>query len=85
MKSKLTCLLLCFLFFACNNKNSLSFEPLTITTDSCENCTSVRIEIPQASGETKLSKTINNALEGEIIALLNFDEESNAQNLEEAK
>jgi len=85
MKSKLTCLLLCFLFFACNNKNSLSFEPLVIATDSCENCTSVRIEIPKANGATKLSKTINDALEGEIIALLNFYEESNAQNLEEAK
>ncbi|MEP2236828.1 MAG: DUF3298 and DUF4163 domain-containing protein [Maribacter sp.] len=85
MKSKLTCLLICFLLLACNNKNSLSFEPLTIATDSCENCTSVRIEIPQANGKTKISKTINAALEGEIIALLNFYEESNAQNLEEAK
>lgn len=85
MKSKLTCLLICVILIGCNNKNSVSFEPLTITTDSCENCTSVRIEIPQATGKTKLSKTINNALEGEIIALLNFYEESNAQNLEEAK
>ena len=85
MKSKLTCLLICFLILACNNNNSLSFEPLTIATDSCENCTSVRIEIPEATGKTKLSKTINSALEGEIIALLNFDEESDAQNLEEAK
>ena len=85
MKSKLTCLLICFLFIACNNKDTLSFEPLTIATDSCENCTSVRIEIPEATGKTKLSKTINAALEGEIIALLNFDEASNAQNLEEAK
>ncbi|WP_424003326.1 DUF3298 and DUF4163 domain-containing protein [Maribacter sp. IgM3_T14_3] len=85
MKSKLSCLLICFLLFACNNKDSLSFEPLTIATESCDNCTSVRIEIPEATGKTKLSKTINSALEGEIIALLNFDEESNAQNLEEAK
>ncbi len=85
MKSKLTYLLICVILIGCNNKDTLSFEPLTIATDSCDNCTSVRIEIPEATGKTKLSKTINAALEGEIIALLNFDEESNAQNLEEAK
>lgn len=85
MKSKFTCLIICILLFACNNKNTLSFEPLTIATDSCENCTTVNIEIPNAKGNTKLSETINSALEGEIIALLNFDEESNAQNLEDAK
>ncbi|WP_405412118.1 DUF3298 and DUF4163 domain-containing protein [Maribacter sp. Asnod1-A12] len=85
MKSKLTYLLICFLIIACNNKNSLSFESITIATDSCENCTSVQIEIPQATENTKLAKTINTALTGEIIALLNFDEESNAQNLNEAK
>ena len=85
MKSKFTCLIICILLFACNNKNTLSFEPLTIATDSCENCTTVTIEIPNAKGNTKLSETINSALEGEIIALLNFEEESNAQNLEDAK
>ena len=85
MKSKLTYLLICFILIGCNNKDTLSFEPLTIATDSCDNCTSVRIEIPEETGKTKLSKTINDALEGEIIELLNFDEESNAQNLEEAK
>ncbi|SIP97933.1 DUF3298 and DUF4163 domain-containing protein [Maribacter ulvicola] len=85
MKLKLTYILSCFLFLACNDKNSVSFEPLLITTDSCENCTLVRIEIPQAVQKTKLGKTINAALEGEIIALLNFDEESNAENLAEAK
>lgn len=85
MKSKLTCLIICILFFACNNRNTLSFEPLSIATDSCKNCTSVYINIPNATGSTKLSETINSALEGEIIALLNFDEVSNAQNLNDAK
>lgn len=85
MKPKFICLIICILLFACNNKNTLSFKPLSIATDSCENCTTVTIDIPKATGNTKLSETINSALEGEIIALLNFDEESNAQNLEDAK
>lgn len=85
MKSKLTFLFLTVLLISCNNKNSLSFEPLSVQTEACENCTSVQIDIPKATGKTKLSATINSALEGEIIALLNFDEENNAKNLEEAK
>ncbi|MEP5547545.1 DUF3298 and DUF4163 domain-containing protein [Maribacter dokdonensis] len=85
MKSTLSFLLFGLLLIACNNKNHLPFEPYTVSTDSCENCTKVKIEIPHATANTKLSKTINAALEGEIIALLNFDEESDATNLIEAK
>jgi len=84
MKSKFISLLICFLFIACSDEEALTFEPLSISNETCENCSSVLIEIPHALGMTKLSETINTALQDEIIALLNFDEESNAHNLESA-
>lgn len=77
--------LLFFLFLiACNNEETTTFEPLSITNNSCEDCTTVVIEIPKALGKTKLSETINTALQEEIIALLNFDEISHAQNINNA-
>jgi len=84
MKSKFVTLLVCFLFIACSDEEALTFEPISISSDPCENCTTVLIEIPHALGKNKLSETINTALQNEIIALLNFDEESNAYNLKSA-
>ena len=84
MKSKLLYLLICISLVACNTEESLTFETSIISNDTCENCTSVSIEIPIALGQIKLSETINIALQEEIIALLNFDEESNAQTIEGA-
>ena len=84
MKSKLLYLMMCFSLIACNTEEILTFETSIISNDTCENCTSVSIEIPKALGRIKLSKTINIALQEEIIALLNFDEESDAQTIEGA-
>ncbi len=84
MKSNLLYLLIFIFLIACNTEKSLTFETLAISNDACENCTSVSIEIPKALGQIKLSETINIALQEEIIALLNFDEESNAQTIEGA-
>ena len=84
MKSKLLYLLISISLIACNNEESLTFETLTVSNDTCENCTLVSIEIPKALGRNKLSETINIALREEIIALLNFDEESNANSIKGA-
>ncbi|WP_171017319.1 DUF3298 and DUF4163 domain-containing protein [Maribacter sp. ACAM166] len=84
MKSKLIYLLICMLLFSCENENKLAFEPLTISNKVCENCSTVKIGVPKALNKTKLGETINIALKEEIIAWLNFDEESNAQSIEGA-
>lgn len=84
MNSKLSYLLICILLIGCKNENELTFKPLIISNTVCENCSTVKIEIPKALSNTKLSQNINIALKEEIIAWLNFDEESNAQSIEEA-
>ena len=84
MKSKLIYLLTIILFIGCKNDSELTFEPLSISNEECEKCSSVKINIPKALGNTKLVESINISLKEEIIEWLNFDEESNAQSIEEA-
>lgn len=84
MKSIGAHLFVCLLLLGCKNENELTFEPLLITNKVCENCSTVKIEIPNALNRTKLGETINIALKEEIIEWLNFDEESNATSIEEA-
>lgn len=84
MKSTFLYLLTFILLLSCKNENELSFEPLSITNKECENCSFVTVNIPRALGKNKLVESINTALKEDIIAWLNFDEESNAQNIEEA-
>lgn len=85
MKTKLLYLLSFLVCIGCKQQeDTLTFEPYSIASKSCENCPTVSISIPKAMDKTKLSETVNIALREEIIALLNFDEESDAQNLEGA-
>jgi len=75
MKSKLYYFLLFLLFVGCQNETNLTFEPFVLAYETCDDCPEVSIAIPKASGLTKISKTINTALEEELISLLSFDEE----------
>jgi hypothetical protein len=84
MKIKLIYLLIIVLVMACKKEGALTFEPYSISNKNCENCSTVLINIPKALDKTKLGETLNTALQEEIIALLNFDEESDAQNIEGA-
>lgn len=73
------------LCFGCKKKvTTLTFEPYAISSESCVTCATLSISIPKALDQTKLSEAINIALREEIITLLNFDEESDAQNIESA-
>jgi hypothetical protein len=84
MKIKLIYLLTIVLVMACKKEDSLTFEPYSISNEDCENCSTVLISIPKALDKTNLSETINIALQEEIIVLLNFDEESDAQSIKGA-
>lgn len=84
MKIKFSSLLLVLIFIGCNEEHAVTFEPYSISSESCENCANVSIAIPKALAQTKLSEAINIALREELIALLNFDEQSDAQTIEEA-
>lgn len=84
MKIKFSSLLLLLIFIGCSEEYAVTFEPYYISSEDCENCANVSIAIPKALAQTKLSEAINIALREELIALLNFDEESDAQTIEEA-
>lgn len=72
------------LLLSCKNEKQLAFEPITITHKECNNCSSVSVNIPKAMGKSKLSTTINTAIKERIIAWLNFDEKSNAVDIDAA-
>ena len=72
------------MFFGCQNETKLAFEPHTFTNDTCSDCPQVSIAIPRALGQAKISKTINTALEEELISLLSFDDELEVSSIEDA-
>jgi hypothetical protein len=55
-----------------------------LTGPSCHDCTKVNIHLPRAAAKDKISSTINNALEEEMIAQLTFDEETEASDIDGA-
>lgn len=77
-----------FLVFAlligCQNDAKLTFEAQTIANEVCEDCPTVSIDIPKAQGTTRISKSINTALEEELIFLLTFDDEIEVNSVEDA-
>lgn len=77
--------LLFIVCFGCKKEaHTLTFEPFSIALESCVNCATLSVSIPKAMDRTKLSKAINRALREEIITLLNFDAQSDAQTVESA-
>lgn len=77
--------LLCFvLLIGCNDEHKLTFEPLIVSDNDCTECPNIAIEIPKALEPSKLTESINNALEEELISLLVFDDEFEATSVTEA-
>jgi len=84
MKSPIFYLLGLLLLIGCSSDNNLTFETISITEKDCPDCPDVSVEIPKALQTTKLSATINAALEEELISLLVFDDEVEPSSLNEA-
>jgi hypothetical protein len=85
MKHLLSFLIVLILTFAsCEKEDKIAFEPIVYLGDQCTNCTSVKISIPNALEDSKISKTINNSLKEEIIYLLTFEDGINVTTIEEA-
>ncbi len=82
--TRLVFLFIFMLIIGCNKTDTLTFEPLIIEEKACEDCTKVSLKLPNAIEKTTLAKTINTALEEEIISLLLFDEETETNNLNKA-
>ncbi|MEO9512322.1 MAG: DUF3298 and DUF4163 domain-containing protein [Flavobacteriaceae bacterium] len=75
-------LLLCTL--GCENEAKLTFEPLQIHGNACDQCPKVEINIPKALDKTAIAGTINTAMTEEVIALLSFDEEKEISSVADA-
>ncbi|MDB4291946.1 DUF3298 and DUF4163 domain-containing protein [Maribacter sp.] len=91
MKSALSCLLVFLLLISCSNSDKLTFKTLNINEQDslsdgkeCLDCPKVTIAIPKALENAKIAKTINTALEEEIISLLLFDDELTVNNMSDA-
>jgi len=85
MKTRIHCLFLVLLSISCQKKDyKLTFEPVTYSADACAGCPVINITIPKALEEAKIDSIINNALKEEIIFLLNFNDDSEATNIESA-
>lgn len=71
------CVFLLFLFLiGCQNESKLTFEPYLVETEPCDNCPKIDISLPKAIDNNRLARTINTALQEEVISLLHFDDES---------
>ena len=84
MKATLYSFLVFLLLIGCQNEANLTFEPYAFENESCKDCPEVSIAIPKALGRTKITKTINTALEEELISLLSFDEEMEVTSIDDA-
>lgn len=72
------------IFFGCQSDQKLTFEPYVFVNEACDDCPSISIAIPKALGISKISKTINTALDEQLIFLLSFDEELEAASIDDA-
>lgn len=84
MKHLLRSLLILLCLLGCKNENKLTFEPIIIENEICTDCPKVSIHLPKALEQTKIAKTINTALEEEIISLLLYDDEIEVTSLNDA-
>ncbi|MGB5458718.1 MAG: DUF3298 domain-containing protein [Eudoraea sp.] len=84
MKRNVTYLFFLALIVSCQDSGNITFEALTLAHTKCEECPEVSIEVPNALGNNKLAKSINRALQEEVISKLTFDDEINAETIQEA-
>ncbi|MGB5610753.1 DUF3298 domain-containing protein [Eudoraea sp.] len=84
MKRNITYLFFLALIVSCQDSGNITFEALTLANTKCQECPEVSIEVPNALGNNKLAKSINRALQEEVISKLTFDDEINAETIQEA-
>ncbi|HLT50934.1 MAG TPA: DUF3298 and DUF4163 domain-containing protein [Arenibacter sp.] len=84
MKTFFPCFLFLIAIWGCKNEGQLAFEPQEIKSESCGDCPQVIINIPKAQGNDPLSAAINNAIKEEVLSLLIYDDQMEANTIEEA-
>ena len=84
MKIRIICLFAVLLSLGCKKDGKLTFEPVSFTKNECSECPTINISIPKALEKNKIATSINTALREEVISILNFDEETEAIDIESA-
>lgn len=72
------------IFIGCKEDRNLIFEPSNFKNESCKNCASITILVPRALGNKKIDEVINTALREEIISILKYDDEVDANSIDSA-
>lgn len=84
MKHIITYLFLLVFIISCQDSRNVTFEALSLQNSKCKECPEVTIDVPKALGNNKLAKSINLALQEEVISKLTFDDEINAETIQQA-
>lgn len=84
MKIRIIYIFALLLCLGCGNDYKLTFEQVSFPEDECSDCPAISISIPKALGKAAINASINTALREEVIAILNFDEETAATTIESA-
>ncbi|WP_281541602.1 DUF3298 and DUF4163 domain-containing protein [Maribacter aestuarii] len=84
MKIRIICTLFLFACISCEKDGKLTFEATTFDQENCDDCPLVTITVPKALGTSKIVRTVNDVVTEEIISLLNFDEDNDAETINSA-
>ncbi|MER3375616.1 MAG: DUF3298 and DUF4163 domain-containing protein [Allomuricauda sp.] len=84
MKKYLGVLLFLWILVGCQTEHKLTFEPLNLQGESCQNCPEITINIPHALDDTGVATAINRSLREEVIALLSFSENEDVGDIDQA-
>lgn len=84
MKTRILFLFALLLSLSCKKDHKLAFEPTSFEENKCSDCPLIDVSIPKALENTKIATRINTALREEVIAILNFDEETAAATIADA-
>jgi hypothetical protein len=74
-------LLLFLLLASCASDTGLEMRPLEFSGEICDTCPVVRVSIPEAVNGHQLGRNVNTAIREEILELLDYDEERDAQDI----
>ena len=78
---KFALLLLLALSAGCQSEKVLELQDREFSGEACESCPVVSVSVPVAADNTKLGTSVNTALREEIIELLDYDQERDADDI----
>ncbi len=74
MKYPLCNLLLFLCLLGCQNEPKLTIKERKLPVPSCNECAKISVQVPELLEETKLARTVNTAIEEELIYILRFSD-----------